>query len=95
MFDIIIIVLEEGTTTTKETTTRTETKANPRGSARRCYICWGEACRDPYTGNSDHEFDCWPEWDHCLKVTFFNGKWLHSRHLNIYKRQSHKISQNM
>jgi len=81
-FNIIIIVLENGT------------KSDPR-SAIRCYQCWGDVCRDPFTGRPEHEVNCRQGLDFCAKIAIFNGKWLHNRHLNIYITQSHKISQNM
>ena len=69
-FNIIIIVL------------RRETKFSP-GSARRCFMCSGPACRDPYTPNPEHEINCPDESDFCVKVDFFNGKCLYNRHLYI------------
>jgi hypothetical protein len=78
-FNKIIFVLEN------------ETKSSPR-SARRCYMCTGPDCRDPYPGRPEHERNCEPWYDHCVKVAVFTGKWLHNRHLNIYIRQSQNFS---
>ena len=64
-FNIISIVLENEATIA-------------RGSTRRCYVCWGEQCREPYTGKTHHEFNCWPGFDHCMKTEFDRGKWLHN-----------------
>jgi hypothetical protein len=33
--------------------------------------------------------------DYCVRIDHNYGKRLHNRHLNIYIRQSHKISQNI
>ena len=69
-FNIINIVL------------RHETKFSP-GSPRRCFMCWGPACRDPYTPNPAHEVNCPDGLDFCVKADFFNGKCLYNRHLYI------------
>ena len=78
-FNIIIIVL------------RHEPKVPPE-PARRCYFCWGDDCRDPYTGNSAHIVTCPPRWNSCMRMDFNNGKCLHNQQLNIYMRQSFKFS---
>jgi len=52
-FNKIIFVLEN------------ETKSSRR-SPIRCFVCSGNDCRDPYTGNSAHERTCEPWYDHCV-----------------------------
>jgi hypothetical protein len=67
----------------------------PPGPTRSCFTCAGEECRDPYSGRDEHEIYCRPGVNHCLKVKFDNGEFLHKRHLNIYIWQSQTFSQNI
>ena len=63
------------------------------GSGRRCYECFEDDCKDPYTANSQHIVNCLSQWDYCAKLNVDKGKWLHNRHIDIYKRELHKISE--
>jgi len=73
---------------------RYETKFSS-GFALRCYACYDDDCKDPYSRNSSHIIDCWSSATHCGKTDIDNGKWLHNQHFNIYIRQPHKNSQNI
>jgi hypothetical protein len=79
-FNVIIVVL------------RHELKFSP-GSAIRCYSCWEDDCKDPYTAKTAHIRNCTDWATHCVKADSTYSKWFHNGHFNIYIKQSHKISQ--